>query len=129
MIKNGCSPLFFCNFAPEYLIIIDIMVTTTIREEGNLLIMTFEGRFDTASYHKTAREMNVLYESTDHDYLLDLTNLRYISSSGLRLFLTLLQHARKYGRRVDVTGLSDFMQQVFDETGFTKLFSILHSQV
>jgi len=54
-----------------------------------------------------------------------LTNLRYIASSGLRLFLKLLQIARGKGRVVTVTGLSPYIQTVFDETGFTRLFGIV----
>ena len=105
------------------------MVTTTIREEDNLLIMTFEGKLDTSSSFQVERDMKALFDATDRNYLLDLTNLRYCASSGLRLFLRLLMHARDNGRRVDVTGLTPFMQKVFDSTGFTRLFEIHHSQV
>jgi anti-sigma B factor antagonist len=104
------------------------MLKTTIHEEGNLLIMTFEGKLDSAASFQTERDMKVLFDSTDHDYLLDMNQLRYVASSGLRLFLQLLKHARSHGRKVEVTGLSEFMQRVFDETGFTRLFSIVHSQ-
>ena len=104
------------------------MLKTTIREEGNLIIITFEGKLDTAASFQAERDMKVLYDSTDHDYLLDMTKLRYVASSGLRLFLTLLKHARSHGRKVEATGLSDFMQKVFNETGFARLFNIVHSQ-
>ena len=67
------------------------MVKTTIREEGNLYIMTFQGKVDTQASFQVERDMKVLFDSKDHDILLDLTELRYIASSGLRLFLKLLQ--------------------------------------
>ena len=101
------------------------MVKTTIREEGNLYIMTFQGKVDTQVSFQVERDMKVLFDSEDHDFRLDLTELRYISSSGLRLFLKLLQKARANGHVVSVTGLSKYIQSVFDETGFTRLFGIV----
>ena len=102
------------------------MLKTTLREEENTLIMTFEGKFDTPASFQGEQDMKVLFDSEDHDVILDLTNLRYIASSGLRLFLKLLQKARSEGRVVTVTGLSQYIQSVFDETGFTRLFRIVN---
>lgn len=101
------------------------MLNTTLREEDNTYIMTFEGKLDTTVSFQVERDMKVLFDSEDHDFRLDLTGLRYISSSGLRLFLKLLQKARANGHVVSVTGLSNYIQSVFDETGFTRLFGIV----
>lgn len=101
------------------------MLKTTLREEENTLIMTFEGKLDTPASSQAEQDMKVLFENEDHDIILDLTNLRYIASCGLRLFLKLLQIARGKGRVVTVTGLSPYIQTVFDETGFTRLFGIV----
>ena len=100
------------------------MLKTTLREEENTLIMTFEGKLDTPVLSQV--DMKVLFDSEDHDIILDLTQLRYIASCGLRLFLTLLKKARAEGRSLTVTGLSPYIQNVFDETGFTRLFSIVN---
>ena len=100
------------------------MLTTTLREEENQLVMSFEGKLDTAASFQAERDMKVLFDCTDRDILLDLTGLIYISSSGLRLFLKLLQNGRANGQTVSVTGLSKYIHQVFVETGFTKLFKI-----
>ena len=63
------------------------MLKTTLREEENTQIMTFEGKLDTPASFQAEQDMKVLFDSEDHDVILDLTNLRYIASSGLRLFL------------------------------------------
>lgn len=102
------------------------MLKTTLREEENTLIMTFEGKLDTPVLSQAEQDMKVLFDSEDHDIILDLTLLRYIASCGLRLFLTLLKKARAEGRSLTVTGLSPYIQNVFDETGFTRLFSIVN---
>jgi anti-sigma B factor antagonist len=66
--------------------------------------------------------MQVLYNCDGHDVILDCTQLEYISSSGLRLFLSLLKAAKPKGSHVYITGMNDNLRQVFAMTGFTNLF-------
>ncbi len=98
---------------------------TTFKEENQTYIMAFEGRLDTAASSQTERDMQVLYDCEGHDIVLDCSQLTYISSSGLRLFLGLIKNARPKGSHVYLTGLSSDLRQVFDETGFTTLFELL----
>ena len=97
---------------------------TTFKEEDNKYVMLFEGRLDTAASAQTEKEMKVLHDCEGHDIILDCTDLTYISSSGLRLFLGLLKIARQKGSTVSVTGLNNDLRKVFDEIGFSNLFGI-----
>ena len=95
---------------------------TTFKEEDKNFVMYFEGRLDTAAATQTEQEMQVLYNCDGHDVILDCTKLEYISSSGLRLFLSLLKAAKPKGSHVYITGMSNDLRQVFAMTGFTNLF-------
>lgn len=99
------------------------MKTTFTNDNGNF-VMQFEGRLDTSASFQVERDMKVLYECDGHDIILDCTQLEYISSSGLRLFLSVLKNAKARGSHVCIVGLSDTIKQVFDEIGFTCLFDI-----
>lgn len=98
---------------------------TTFTEEGNNYVMSFEGRLDTAASAQTEKEMKVLNDCEGHDIILDCTQLSYISSSGLRLFLGLLKNAKSKGSTVTVRGLSPALRQIFDEIGFSHLFQMI----
>jgi anti-sigma B factor antagonist len=98
---------------------------TTFKVENNEYVMYLEGRLDTAASSQAEKELRVLYDCEGRDIILDCTNLQYISSSGLRLFLGLIKKARPKGSHVYLTGVSDDLRQVFDETGFTALFEML----
>ena len=98
------------------------MMKTTFKEDGKDMVMFFEGRLDTAAASQTEPEMQVLYNCDGHDIVLDCTKLDYISSSGLRLFLSLLKVAKPKGSHVFITGMNDNLRQVFAMTGFTNLF-------
>ncbi len=100
------------------------MMKTTFSEENNHFVMRMEGRLDTNASAQTDKEMKVLYDCEGHDIILDCTQLEYISSSGLRLFLGLLKNAKAKGSQVTITGLSNDLRQIFDEIGFTRLFNI-----
>lgn len=73
------------------------MMKTTFKEEKEHLVMAFDGRLDTAASSQTEEDMRVLYDCEGRDIILDCTNLQYISSSGLRLFLGLIKKARPKG--------------------------------
>jgi anti-anti-sigma factor len=95
---------------------------TTIQEKDGNLIAVFEGRLDTAASIKTEQDVAPLYEGGDKDIILDCTALEYISSSGLRIFLNILKHAKSKGHHVYIQGINDDLRTVFAMTGFTNLF-------
>ena len=97
-------------------------MNTTIKEENNNLVMYFEGRLDTAVASQVEQETAPLADCQGKDIILDCTKLEYISSSGLRIFLSILKNAKPKGSHVYIRGLNEELQQVFSMTGFTNLF-------
>jgi len=95
---------------------------TTFKEENNDYVMYFEGRLDTAVAPKVEQETAVLKECDGHNIILDCSKMEYISSSGLRIFLSILKTAKPKGSRVFIRGINDDLRQVFAMTGFTNLF-------
>ena len=99
-------------------------MTTTIQQQDGNLVALFEGRLDTAAAVKTEQDMQPLYDCEGKDVILDCSKLEYISSSGLRVFLSIALDTQSAGKHVSITGLSDLIREVFDATGFTHLFEI-----
>lgn len=56
--------------------------------------------------------------------VVDLGQVRYVSSAGLRVFLRAAKAAKGSNARLVLTGLSDDVREVFDISGFTALFAI-----
>lgn len=54
--------------------------------------------------------------------LMVLLQLAYISSSGLRIFLSILKTAKAKGSHVYITGANEDINKVFAMTGFNNLF-------
>jgi len=97
-------------------------MNTTIKEiDGNMVAM-LEGRLDTAASPETEKAMRPLFDCENQDIIIDCTNLAYISSSGLRIFLSVLKNVKPKGCHVYISGLNDNLRHVFAMTGFINLF-------
>lgn len=99
-------------------------MTTTITESGNQLIAAFNGRLDTAASIPTAEACKPLMEAENKEIILDCTDLEYISSSGLRIFLSIRKEAAGHSSKVIVRNINADIRQVFMMTGFISLFEI-----
>jgi anti-sigma B factor antagonist len=82
------------------------------------------GRLDTPAAVQATRDMQPLMDHADKEITLDCTKLDYISSSGLRLFLSLRKEAAAKGGKVVIENINDEIKKVFMMTGFYNLFEI-----
>ena len=76
--------------------------------DGNIVAI-LEGNLDTADVE-------------GKDIIIDCTDLTYISSAGLRLFLGILQNAQAKDGHVYIKGINDNVRAVFTITGFSNIF-------
>ena len=97
---------------------------TVIKESGNQIIAQFIGRLDTAAAVPVAEAVKPLLEASNREIILDCSQLEYISSSGLRIFLSIRKEAAAHGSKVIVRNINDDIRQVFVMTGFVSLFVI-----
>lgn len=95
-----------------------------INTQENETVAALSGRLDTLASQELAAQFETLQEKAGGTVVLDCSQLDYISSSGLRLFLTLRKAAATKGGRVVVRGLNADVRNVFMITGFLNLFEI-----
>lgn len=94
-----------------------------VTKEAAATVAALIGRLDTLAAQEIAPQMDEL-KNVDGTLILDCTQLSYISSSGLRIFLTLRKAAAEKGGKVIVRGISNEIRSVFMMTGFLNLFEI-----
>ena len=97
---------------------------TVIKESGNQIIAQFIGRLDTAAAVPVAEAVKPLLEASNREIILNCSQLEYISSSGLRIFLSIRKEAANHGSKVIVRDINADIRQVFMMTGFISLFEI-----
>ena len=95
---------------------------TTIQEQDGNMVAILEGNLDTAAAAETEKAMSPLNNVEGKDIIIDCTDLAYISSAGLRIFLGILQNAQTKGGHVYIKGINDNVRAVFTITGFSNIF-------
>ena len=87
--------------------------------------VVLKGTLDTAAAREAEQVMNVLYDVEGKDIVLDCTDLDYISSAGLRIFLGILQYHEERGGHVFLRGVNDKVRDIFVLTGFNNIFEFI----
>lgn len=95
-----------------------------ILKQDNEVTARLIGRLDTPASQDIAPDVQSLLEEAGNTIILDCKEMSYISSSGLRIFLTLRKAAADKGGRIIVRDINDDIRGVFMMTGFLNLFEI-----
>lgn len=88
-------------------------------ENGKELILAVKGRIDTTN--SSELENALLGVENYESLVLDFSELEYISSVGLRIILS--THKKMKGN-LKIRHPNEFIQEVFDLTGFTTILNI-----
>ena len=96
-----------------------------IKEQPQGMYATVSGRLDTPAAVKAQQEIAPLLENADKTIILDCKDLEYISSSGLRLFLTIRKEVAAKGGTITIQNINEDIKKVFMMTGFFNLFTIV----
>ena len=96
----------------------------TINRQDDKTIVVVAGRLDTPSSQEVSNALEPVVADAKGTIILDCKDLEYISSSGLRIFLTVRKAAAAQGGSVIVKGMKDAIRNIFMMTGFLNLFQI-----
>ena len=88
-----------------------------------VLVISASGRLDSTS----AGALEAILPARTKEQkavVLSLAEVPYVSSAGLRVLLIGAKAAKTAGNRLVITGLSPAVREVFDISGFSKIFTI-----
>lgn len=98
---------------------------TTIQEQDGKMVAILAGSLDTAAAPETEKAMSPLNDVEGKDVIIDCTELEYISSAGLRIFLGILQNVEEKGGHVYIKGINENVRTIFTITGFSNIFKFI----
>ena len=96
--------------------------------KADAVILALSGKLD-ATTAKTFEDriLGVINSGTQR-LVVDLSQLEYVSSSGLRVFLLAAKRLQATDGKIVLCGLQDNVRQVFDLAGFSSILSIYGSR-
>ena len=105
------------------------MLNTTIAKEGDISVVYLDGELTATTEDELTKLLLGRASDGNNRLILDLSEIGYLSSNGLRPLLSWLDATKSSSgkRRLAVCGLQEFVQSVFQITGFDRKFPIYDS--
>jgi len=90
----------------------------------DVVVMPIKGRVDAVTAPQLNREVHAQIDGGARYILLDLADVTFLSSSGLRALLLIRKELMTLGGQLRLASLRPQVYEVFTLTGFTQVFAI-----
>ena len=95
-----------------------------IEHIDGLPVIAVSGRLDATTAPLFDAEMKALLSTPKPHILMDLSEVTYVSSAGLRSVLLLVKHTAAQGGRLGLFGASQGVMEVIEISGFPSLLDV-----
>jgi anti-sigma B factor antagonist len=95
-----------------------------LNEQENLWLVGVRGRLDHALTPDLEQKLNSMLAEGHTHLIVDLTEVEYINSGGLRCLVSAWRSARLQQGNVSLCGLNTRLSEIFGMVGFDKVFQI-----
>jgi anti-anti-sigma factor len=99
----------------------------TERRTAEIVTLSPSGKLDTTTAKTFEEKILAQIESGDRRFVIDLAQLDYISSAGLRVFVLAAKRLNSANGKMVLCALKDPVKEVFEIAGFSSIFSICGS--
>jgi anti-sigma B factor antagonist len=94
---------------------------------ADIVTLSLAGKLDTTSAKAFEEKILGQIEAGDRRFIIDLAQLDYVSSSGLRVLLLASKRLSSANGKIALCSLKDQVKEVFDIAGFSSIFPIFGS--
>lgn len=95
---------------------------------GGVHLVGVSGRLDQTQTSDLEEQFEQLLAAGHYRIVVDMSDVTYINSGGLRCLVTAWRRAKKRGGNVVLTGLKERVNEVFSMVGFDKVFDVYPTQ-
>jgi anti-sigma B factor antagonist len=98
------------------------------KNDKGIDILQVSGRIDPSTSNQLEEEINTVLSTGQFKLVLNLSEVDFISSTGLRIFLTALKKVKAQNGDVKICCMNSNVEKVFKIAGFVSLFDILPTE-
>lgn len=100
-------------------------MTVTQRRYAKGAVIVLAGHLDSVTSNAALAACEQFTEAAAPLFVFECSELNYVSSAGLRVFLEIAKRVKtRHRAKVAITGLSPMVQEIFEISGFGTLFAI-----
>jgi anti-sigma B factor antagonist len=100
----------------------------TERKTGDVVTLSISGRLDTTTAKAFESKILAQIDAGDRRFIIDLAQLDYISSAGLRVLVLAGKRLDGGKGKIVLCSLKNPVREVFDIVGFSSTFPVYASQ-
>ena len=94
------------------------------KQAGDVVVVTLAGRLDSGAAQPAEESFARVLAGGTPRLAIDMSELQYISSAGLRVLLVVAKKVQQAKGKVVLFGLGSHVREVFSISGFDKIFAI-----
>jgi anti-anti-sigma factor len=100
-----------------------------IKKDGNVIVVYLFGRLDVHLSADIEREINrIIKEEPSANLLLNLQDVEYMSSSGLRIFVSTMRILKENNRKLKLCNINSAVKKIFEVVELMDMFDIHESE-
>ena len=100
-------------------------LTIDKKVNSNNIVLTIDGRIDAGTVSEFREATLAAVEETAGDIVLECEKLEYVSSIGLRVFLTAQKELQKKNRHLEMRNVQDSIIRILRMTGFDTFIKVV----
>lgn len=99
-----------------------------ISQNNGVQVIQIEGNLDTSTSPQAEARINEIINNGELKMVIDLSGAGFVSSAGLRVFLSTAKQITSKGGAVKFCGANEVVQEILDISGFSSILDIKASQ-
>jgi|SRR5680860_1087691 len=100
----------------------------THRQIDSYDVLELDGELDAHTASQLEQALKKLINQDDHQIIVNCSELAYIASAGLGVFMAYIEDVREQGGDIKLTNMNKKVYNVFDLLGFPTLYDILEDE-
>ena len=98
-----------------------------INDQEGICVIDISGNLDTTTAPEAEQKINDLLNEDTSKIVINLSDTGFVSSAGLRVFLSTAKQITAKGGAVKFYGANDVVQEILDISGFSGILDIRNS--
>ena len=99
-----------------------------LKKTDDIVVVYLKNRLDATNAPRLQNEIVPMINENENKFILNMQELEYISSGGLRLIVLMIKKIKQYEGNLILTNLHPFVENIIDMTGFTQLLTIANNE-
>jgi len=98
------------------------------RHSDEIEVLEISGELDAHTASKLEDSLKTLIDKNRHNIIVNCSDLEYIASAGLGVFMAYIEDVRGLGGDIKLTNMNERVYNVFDLLGFPTLYDIFDDE-